>query len=57
VVQWFVDQGLATERFVATGYGKEKPIETNKTEAGRQLNRRVQFIILNNTGDVQVETK
>ena len=57
VVQWFVDQGLAADRFVPMGYGKDKPIETNKTEAGRQLNRRVQFIILENKGDVQVETK
>ncbi|MDX2021534.1 MAG: OmpA family protein [Deltaproteobacteria bacterium] len=57
VVQWFVEQGLQADRFVAMGYGKDKPIETNKTEAGRQLNRRVQFIILENKGDVQVETK
>jgi len=57
VVQWFVDQGLLSSRFVAMGYGKDKPIETNKTEAGRQLNRRVQFIILENSGNLEVETK
>ncbi|MCG5054825.1 MAG: OmpA family protein [Myxococcales bacterium] len=56
VVQWFVGQGLDPGRFVAEGFGEDKPIDTNKTEAGRQTNRRVQFIILEKDGALEVET-
>lgn len=55
VVQWFVDHGLQADRFVAVGYGAERPIASNKTEPGRQTNRRVQFIILERSGELQVE--
>jgi outer membrane protein OmpA-like peptidoglycan-associated protein len=38
--------GLDAERLMAVGYGKNKPIESNDTEEGRQKNRRVQFATL-----------
>ena len=41
-------------RMTAVGYGQEKPIADNKTKAGRQKNRRVQFIIT--FEEVHVET-
>ena len=37
-----IDQG----RLVAKGYGQGTPIADNKTEAGRQTNRRVEFKIV-----------
>jgi outer membrane protein OmpA-like peptidoglycan-associated protein len=43
VVQWLVGQGLEASRFVAKGYGSERPIESNTTEAGRKANRRVEL--------------
>ena len=36
-------QGVSTSKIQAEGYGKTHPIATNKTDAGRQINRRVEF--------------
>ncbi len=47
-----VDQGVPETRLVARGYGESQPIEDNKTEAGRALNRRVVMFVLDNPGDV-----
>jgi outer membrane protein OmpA-like peptidoglycan-associated protein/predicted RNA-binding protein YlxR (DUF448 family) len=41
-----VSRGIAAERLVAEGFGSEQPIETNKTQAGREKNQRVEFVIL-----------
>jgi outer membrane protein OmpA-like peptidoglycan-associated protein len=38
--------GIAPERLVAKGYGDTKPIASNETQEGRALNRRVDFVIL-----------
>lgn len=46
VVQALVSRGVEAKRLTAKGYGQDKPIESNDTEAGRQANRRVQFNIL-----------
>jgi OmpA-OmpF porin, OOP family len=45
VVKWLVDKGMPKAMFQAQGFGQEKPIETNDTDAGRQANRRVEFHI------------
>jgi OOP family OmpA-OmpF porin len=34
--------GIAPERLTTEGYGETKPIATNKTKEGRQLNRRIE---------------
>jgi len=46
VLVWLVEHGIEPERLTAKGYGKANPIATNKTEDGRQANRRVQITIL-----------
>jgi len=46
VLQWLVDHGIEPSRLRAVGYGKERPLDTNDTEEGRQQNRRVEFHIL-----------
>ena len=33
---------IAPERLTTEGYGETKPIATNKTKEGRQLNRRIE---------------
>jgi OOP family OmpA-OmpF porin len=45
VVKWLADHGVAHERLVAKGMGKEYPIMPNDTDAGRAANRRVEFHI------------
>ncbi len=39
------NNGIDTKRMTYKGWGESKPIRTNKTEAGRQRNRRVEFIL------------
>ncbi len=40
---YLVKQGIAAERLKHAGFGETMPVATNKTAAGRQLNRRVEF--------------
>ncbi|GLI32871.1 MAG: OmpA family protein [Deltaproteobacteria bacterium] len=41
-----VDRGVAPKRIAARGFGESKPVASNATEAGRQLNRRVTIKII-----------
>jgi outer membrane protein OmpA-like peptidoglycan-associated protein len=42
-----VKRGIASERIVTIGYSKKYPLASNDTAAGKQQNRRVEAIILN----------
>jgi len=42
-----VAKGVGAERIVARGLGKRFPIASNATAQGRQLNRRVEVVVLN----------
>lgn len=42
---YLVKKGVAPERLEAEGFGDTRPIASNETNEGRQLNRRVEFII------------
>lgn len=44
---YLVNKGVNASRIEATGYGETQPIDTNKTEKGRQNNRRVEFTLYN----------
>ena len=46
VVDYLVGKKVSRDRLVARGYGEKRPIATNKTKAGRAMNRRVEMIIL-----------
>jgi OOP family OmpA-OmpF porin len=45
VKSYLVSQGANGSRIEAVGYGETQPISTNKTNAGRQKNRRVEFTL------------
>ena len=45
VKSYLVSQGANSSRIEAVGYGETQPIATNKTDAGRQKNRRVEFTV------------
>lgn len=45
ILQILVDDGVSADRLEAVGYGSTLPIDTNATVAGREANRRVEFVI------------
>lgn len=47
VKKYLVYRGIAANRLRVKGYGKYRPIASNKTKAGRRKNRRVEFEVLN----------
>ncbi len=46
VMKYLTDHGIATRELTAVGYGADRPIADNGTEDGREKNRRVEFVIL-----------
>jgi len=45
VKKYLVSKKVSETRIIAVGYGATKPLADNNTEAGRQKNRRVEFIL------------
>ena len=45
VKAYLVSKGANPSRIEATGYGESQPIASNKTDSGRQQNRRVEFTL------------
>jgi outer membrane protein OmpA-like peptidoglycan-associated protein len=46
VRSYLIKQGVAKARLVSKGFGPDKPIAPNDTDAGREQNRRVEFNII-----------
>ena len=46
VVEYLITKGIARDRLEPHGYGFSRPVSDNKTAAGRQANRRVEFHIV-----------
>jgi OOP family OmpA-OmpF porin len=46
VKSYMVSKGIAANRLATVGYGKNNPVEDNKTEEGRAMNRRIVFKII-----------
>jgi outer membrane protein OmpA-like peptidoglycan-associated protein len=45
VVAYLTDHGIATSRLTSKGFSFSEPIDTNGTVAGRENNRRVEFLV------------
>ncbi len=45
VLNYLIAAGIAKERLTSKGFGETKPIATNKTEEGKALNRRTEFMV------------
>lgn len=45
VMAYLEKQGVAPDRLAARGYGPDRPAADNKTAAGREQNRRVEFVL------------
>jgi chemotaxis protein MotB len=50
LTQLLVQDGVARERLSIAGYADTDPIDSNDTEEGREKNRRVDIVILNENG-------
>lgn len=46
ICEWLVGRGIARSRLDARGYGRTRPLVDNATPAGRAMNRRVEFVVL-----------
>ena len=44
VRDYLAQKGVARERMEARGFGEDRPVQPNATDAGRAANRRVEFI-------------
>ena len=45
VKSFLIREGIARERLIPISFGKERPVDTGRTEAARAKNRRVHFVI------------
>jgi outer membrane protein OmpA-like peptidoglycan-associated protein len=52
VRETLVGMGVANERIVSHAYGKAYPVASNNNPAGRQLNRRVEVVISDDSGRI-----
>src|SRR2546425_792318 len=52
-----VARGIAPERITTRGYGPKFPIVDNDTPAGRQQNRRVEVLVLNEGANVESSSR
>jgi outer membrane protein OmpA-like peptidoglycan-associated protein len=50
VMSYLVEHGVAADRLQAKGLGETQPIADNATSAGREQNRRVEFMIVAQAG-------
>ena len=45
VTKWLIAHGVDKKRVKAIGVGGERPIESNETDEGRAINRRIELYL------------
>jgi outer membrane protein OmpA-like peptidoglycan-associated protein len=45
VKDYLINKGVGANRVTSHGYGDTKPVASNKTKAGKAINRRVEFVV------------
>ena len=45
MLEYIANHGVASDRLVSKGFSSSRPIESNDSRAGREANRRVEFIV------------
>ncbi|MEO9532841.1 MAG: OmpA family protein [Crocinitomicaceae bacterium] len=45
IANYLIKRGISSERLIQHGFGESNPIASNETEQGKELNRRVEFIL------------
>ena len=45
VKDYLINKGVGADRVTSHGYGDTKPVASNKTKAGKAINRRVEFVV------------
>jgi outer membrane protein OmpA-like peptidoglycan-associated protein len=45
VLEYLVSKGVARERVSVVGFGSGKPVVSNNTQVGREINRRAEFVV------------
>lgn len=51
-----LNKGIERNRIETAGYGKQYPVASNDTAAGRQRNRRVEIVISDKDGNIEART-
>jgi OOP family OmpA-OmpF porin len=46
VRQYLISKGIPEDALIAKGFGETQPIASNNTAEGRKMNRRVEFVVL-----------
>jgi OOP family OmpA-OmpF porin len=44
--KYLIEKGISADRLIIKGFGKTKPLTTNRSEEGKALNRRVEFTVV-----------
>ena len=55
--KFVLSKGIEADRVVAIGYGKERPIASNKALGGRRLNRRVELRFTNLPAELKLNVR
>ncbi len=52
VVEFMVGQGMPSKNVAAAGYGEQDPVATNDSDPNRELNRRIEIILVPNLSEL-----